>query len=1385
MRKFFFLLLLLTVFLPSYSIDTHWDLEPQIIKNGVGNNTIYHVCYGSEGFMWFSTDKGISRYDGFRFRDYPLIMSVDSLSTPLHQAVKTLKEGSDGLFYASLYQGGITCFDKEMEKFLPVRFDRSLKLKEIQDFCWNDGSLYLATSHGLFESRPIRKKEGKEDFVYCILNPEPLIKGKITNLCTDGKTNLYFAVDREKVIHYDLVTKRTSVIREYDVVNRLFLRQGYLWICRLWNDIVCYDLKSHKERVVSLEGGDQPDFSNSYVTDMVMKDKQTFYLTTWDGLYKLHFENLNLCESPFTLTLLTQGERAFHSRIENKMTSLLWDNRQQILWVGTFGGGVVKFDISDSMYSRVRQNFKSRVDGMVEDAKGYIWLTVTDGGIMRSTTPSFSMDTHFEPWKKVSGLSGRYHIYKGKDGNIWLGNNFGEIISVNPLTEDVESFQLKNSEGGRMQAVVHCFCLDSWNRLWVGTSNGLVQVDPKTHGCKNIKLPGEIKNVFAITEDKEGNVWVGTDKGLKRIETNGDQIRVEGNYEKENGLEEAGVRTLYVNNYNQIYAAYLNVVIRIDGREKDKIESVYTLQSGLTDGHVSCMVDDHIGNTWAGNNVGVMTIRNGQEAFYSYLSVGNCSAVCRLNDGRLLWANSWGLIFFDPSATKGDSGKKHLMLTDVEVGGETVLAGEKRNGQMILAVSPEKQEKLVFASDNNDFHLFFSDLRYGLAQCKIAYRLLPADKEWKMIPLAEGLWFNGLAAGKYALQAKLVFPDGKEGEVIEIPLVVKGKWYQTIWAYIMYVLLLGGLSYFFYSYFRKKDQRKQIHRDREMILKENLNLEKLKQEQKKEIEAMRNRLLMLFVQELRTPLSLIIAPLKELQKDDAQTSQLSLQVAYRNSLRMVDACDQLLAVYGQGNMESKLEVAPYSVDKMIDSSLFGVRDLLKVYTIDFHCEKRIKKEMEFYVDKKKIEFVIHNLLTNAFTHTHYAGTVSLSVCEVVNDNMHYVCLIVEDDGKERVRTVEQLMSENEGSERDMSAAQMGFTIMQQMIEAHYGTITLESTEGKGTKVTVNLPADRDVFENNPNIQFIDPEELTEVAELEPESAETQKQDLAVEDAVVQQDQQLPLFAEALPAEEVASPVAGGVKKTILIVEDHKDIRLYLKVLFGNEYNLLMATNGQEGVDTAMKEMPDLIICDVMMPVKDGFECCREVKENPETCSIPFIMLTAKVEDDDIIHGLQLGADDYVLKPFTPGILKAKVSSLINGRQTLKQMYTKLFKLPGTDTIVVSEPEQAGEEVKTEDPFITAVIKIVEENICEADFSVKKLAAEMNMSQPTLYRKVKQSTDYTIIELIRGVRMRRAGVLLKTKQYAVQEVAEMVGYNDIPTFRKHFVDAFGTTPSTYE
>ena len=208
----------------------------------------------------------------------------------------------------------------------------------------------------------------------------------------------------------------------------------------------------------------------------------------------------------------------------------------------------------------------------------------------------------------------------------------------------------------------------------------------------------------------------------------------------------------------------------------------------------------------------------------------------------------------------------------------------------------------------------------------------------------------------------------------------------------------------------------------------------------------------------------------------------------------------------------------------------------------------------------------------------------------------------------------------------------------------------------------------------------------------------------------------------------------------------------------------------------------LIITDVMMPVMDGFECCRILKEDLKTCHIPIILLTALVGDEDVVKGIELGADDYILKPFNPEILRTKVKRLIKSRVELKQIYTKLL-MPSINAIGDIQ-EENDIAIKIEDPFVTQILKIINDNLQNQEFNVKKLAEMLNMSQPTLYRKVKQLTNFTIIELVRGVRLKRSAELLRTKKYSVQEVAEMVGYNDIPTFRKHFVDFYGTTPSTF-
>ena len=1383
MRGVIFTILVLYEICGAFPQDIHWNPEPVIIKNGISDRTVYDISSSKEGFLWLATDEGITRYDGFRFRNYPLVTSLDSTSMPLNQVVKSLDESHDGLLYLQLYQGGMACFDKKKEIYLPLHFNKPFNIRGIQDFCWNGDTMYLATTQGLFSSTSQRAKDDKKEIVSCTMEVEPLVKGNITHLCADGKTNLYLVIDGDRVVRYDLATGKTSLLQQGNIVNRLFLMNGYLWICKSWSDLVCCDLKSGKERMISIGTIDKVDYSTSFITDSTYKNKKVYYLTTLEGLFRLEFANENLSESPYSLEAVVQNEGRFGLCMDTRMMSVCWDSDQKNLWTSGAGGGIVKFDISNNMYNRVKQEFKSQIHGMVEDAKGYVWLVMNDGKIMKSTTPEFSINTSFEVWTKSSDFLGHYHIYKDKNEKIWLGNNHGEVVQIDPATDTKESFHLQTKEGEKLDVAIYQFCMDSRKRLWVATSHGLMQVDPMTRVCRKMEPVNEkIDDVLSVAEDKEGNIWLGTNKGLKRLEWQGEQLLLAGNYERENRLEESAVRTVFVNNYNQIYAVYLNAIVRIDGRDKEKFESIYTLGNGLTCGHVSCMVDDQVGNTWGGNNVGIITIRNGGDSFYNYLSAGGCIAVCRLHDGQLLWADSKGLIYFDPEVVKSNTGSQKLLLTDMEVNGESIMAGETRNGQMILSSSPDVQKELVFNSDNNDFRLYFSDLCFETMQRKIAYRLLPEDKDWHVKSLSEGLGYNRLPAGKYILEAKLIFPDAKESGTIEIPIVVKSKWYYTIWAYVIYGLLVAALVVFIFRRFRVRDIRRQVHRDREMILKENLNLEKMKHEQKLEIDAMRNRLLTLFVQELRTPLSLIIAPLKDLLEEQSLIPHFAsrAQMAYRNSLRMLDVCNQLLAIYKQGNQNEKLEVAPYQIEKLINSNLFDYRELLKAHPITFQFQKRIKKDLKCYVDKKKLETILHNLLSNAFTHTNYTGTVSMTVCETMERQMHYVTIIVEDDGKGLVKTTEQLM-DDKVLENDIPSVQLGFTFMQHIVEMHHGIISLESIEGKGTKVVVSLPLGKTVFENDPNVVFVNPD-TPKNGMFESQ----QKQLLAdmVTDEVLKQEVVVP--AEISMPEETKTSSVTGSKKTLLIVEDHKDIRLYLKVLLGKEYNLLMATNGQEGVDIATKELPDLIICDVMMPVKDGFECCREVKEGLETCNIPFIMLTAKVEDEDIIHGLEMGADDYILKPFTPGILKAKIHNLINGRITLKQTYTRLFTLPGTDSVTEkNEVDTVKDEVEVEDPFISSVIKIVEDNICEADFSVKKLASEMNMSQPTLYRKVKQSTDYTIIELIRGVRMRRAAVLLKTKKHGVQDVAEMVGYNDIPTFRKHFVDAFGTTPSTYE
>ena len=785
------------------------------------------------------------------------------------------------------------------------------------------------------------------------------------------------------------------------------------------------------------------------------------------------------------------------------------------------------------------------------------------------------------------------------------------------------------------------------------------------------------------------------------------------------------------------------------------------LQKDLPNGHISCMIDDKNGNTWLGSNAGFITLNNKNNASYTYALPESYYDVCRLNDGKLLWANSTGLLYFEPRTLKESSSNCQFHISDIDINYNKVEIGEKINGQVILDKPAYLIEHLSLDYNNNNLILYLSDLKYGTSPNTVKYRLLPTEEKWNT-NYDDHIKLSNIPPGKYVLEIRSSYPLEENKQITRLSINVNRYWAATGWAIAAYILAIIIISYF-----NRKLQKRQVYKAKEVKLKEKLEEETEIRKEEEKNHQLRDQIRYMLAQELRTPLSLITAPLKEMITNTAfpESFLQKAKMAYRNSISLQDICNQLLNIHQQESYSPKLNVAPYPASVIADTVVRASHELLNVSPINLHYDKDNKINTEIWIDRKKIIFILSNILSNAYRHISYSGSIHFTVNTSTINGKDFCLFTIEDDGKEMIEesSVIFLGSDNYNPPSNRLHPELGIEIMKTTILAHHGDIQITQEKNKGTRVVLYIPLGKQHLKNDENVCFIEPETIME---------DSDKAMITAEDKRQQE------IANSITAKPIDNP---ETKYKLLVVEDHADIRLYLRVLFSATYNIIMAENGEEGVRMARKEIPDLVITDVMMPVMNGFECCRILKEDLKTCHIPIILLTALTDDENIVKGIELGADDYILKPFNPEILRTKVKRLIKSRTELKRIYTKLL-MPSIT--VNGSQEENTETIIIEDPFITQILNIVNENLQNPEFNVKKLAEMLNMSQPTLYRKVKQLTNFTIIELVRGVRLKRSAELLRSRKYNVQEVAEMVGYNDIPTFRKHFVDFYGTTPSTF-
>lgn len=393
---------------------------------------------------------------------------------------------------------------------------------------------------------------------------------------------------------------------------------------------------------------------------------------------------------------------------------------------------------------------------------------------------------------------------------------------------------------------------------------------------------------------------------------------------------------------------------------------------------------------------------------------------------------------------------------------------------------------------------------------------------------------------------------------------------------------------------------------------------------------MRDQIRYMLAQELRTPLSLITAPLKEMITNTAfpESFLQKAKMAYRNSISLQDICNQLLNIHQQESYSPKLNVAPYPASVIADTVVRASHELLNVSPINLHYDKDNKINTEIWIDRKKIIFILSNILSNAYRHISYSGSIHFTVNTSTINGKDFCLFTIEDDGKEMIEesSVIFLGSDNYNPPSNRLHPELGIEIMKTTILAHHGDIQITQEKNKGTRVVLYIPLGKQHLNNDENVCFIEPETIME---------DSDKAMITAEDKRQQE------IANSITAKPIDNP---ETKYKLLVVEDHADIRLYLRVLFSATYNIIMAENGEEGVRMARKEIPDLVITDVMMPVMNGFECCRILKEDLKTCHIPIILLTALTDDENIVKGIELGADDYILKPFNPEILRTKVKT---------------------------------------------------------------------------------------------------------------------------------------------
>lgn len=1410
-RRFLWILLWTMCLLSAYA--NRAEVRTQTLKttDGLPSNIVRAILQDSQGFLWFGTMNGLSRYDGHTFRNFYAAAPGNGQPGLIDNRINGLTEDHDGFLWISTAQRHYSCYDLQRDRFVDISGGRTMEPEYSRIHLMKNGDVWLwhparglkrvthSANRTLTTTLYNRAEGNLPDDNIRFVHEDTL--GRTLWI---GTAHGLAAVRQDRAVNVDTLNDFLAA-GIYKQENYFLTAKGHL-------------LKYAPEDGLQQVADFQELFKNNQLTGHFILSGQWVFLTA-KGCYGYHFSDKKILpDERFPQQGgIVQFDNHGHPWIYNhtgriyhihphtgraKALDLLPAERltyidreryrivrdgQGLIWIATYGNGLFAYDETNEQL----QHFTTGTDKdsplssdyllyLKADRAGGIWVSMEHAGLLRLNLLSENVKRILPEGSDNFDRGNMVRMVQGSEnGSIRMGTNNGQVYDYNPANDTFlprKAYPANvyttvadstgrvwigtRGEGLKMgdtwyknrpsdtaslsHNTVFSLCRDRKGRIWIGTLGGGLNLAQRTaegeYTFRRFVWPSFGKNqVRVIQEDTAGRLWLGTSSGLYVFHPDSLISGQEGKWfsHDNGGFCSNEIRCLYADEEGKMWAGTSGagaVLCQLSPDGKQLNYESFSTQDGLVHDNVQSILKDEQGKLWIATEYGMSRLdpqtRSSKNYFFSTYTLGDSyseNTAYRDEEGRLYFGTDYGLTLIDPALLPADTLGAPIVFTNLYVNGNRVTPATEDSP---LEVALAYADRIVLKHYQNSIQLDFSVFDYDHSgQAKYQYRLEGYEKDWNVPSETSSVSYKYLPPGSYTLQVKSLAPLKHEQEAT-LDIVITPPWWKSrmaVFCYLLLLVLAGWVAYRIMANFNRMRNRIEVERqltEYKLVFFTNVS------------------------HEFRTPLTLIQGALEHMVslKNIPVEMQSPLRTLERSTQRMLRLVNQLLTF--RKAQKGKLSVALQEADVIafLYDIYLSFGDVAEQKRMDYQFHASLPSYI-MYIDKDHLDKIAYNLLSNAFKYTPAGGTVACTV--TVEEAGKQLRFQVSDNGigvppEKRPELFKRFMSNHITGD----SIGVGLHLTHELVTLLQGTIVYEERPGGGSLFTVNLP-----------IRIPTPEEQAKEAGKElPDLKEDRN-------------------GAVRSAQQVSNEVVVSSSHKILIIEDDADVRRFLQEEIGRYFQVETAEDGLSGQAKATTYEPDLIVCDVMMPGRDGFEVTRQLKQDFATSHIPVILLTALSSIEQQTQGIEAGADAYISKPFSLKFLLARITRLIEGREKLRAKYA-------------SQPGIAPATVYTtasDRGFAERMSLVLEANLSRSDFSMDDFAAQMKMSRTAFYKKLKGLTGYSPVEYLRLMRMKKGAELLLTSEenLNVAEVAYRVGLNDPFYFSKCFKAQFGVSPSAYQ